>query len=121
MKEVPSLVVSRFDLSNDKYANKLSRYNYLKRVTNADGECYIETPNKVSFRETNQDPLYQVLEGRQNRLDLISYDFYGTPLLWWVIAMVNNISNPFDVEAGIVLRIPSIQTVYNSGLLKVGK
>jgi hypothetical protein len=29
-------------------------------------------------------------------LDNISYDIYGTPYLWWIIALINNIHNPFE-------------------------
>lgn len=28
--------------------------------------------------------------------DQISYKYYGTPKLWWLITMVNRINNPFE-------------------------
>lgn len=28
--------------------------------------------------------------------DNISYDIYGTPELWWVVAMMNDVVNPFE-------------------------
>jgi len=39
-------------------------------------------------------------------LDDVSEQYYGTPSLWWVIALFNNIENPFeDLEPGIRLKI----------------
>jgi hypothetical protein len=48
---------------------------------------------------------HRVREGEVNRLDLISWKYYGTPELFWVIMAVNDIVNPFDVAEGTVLRI----------------
>lgn len=28
--------------------------------------------------------------------DNISYDIYGTPELWWIVAMMNDVVNPFE-------------------------
>ena len=28
--------------------------------------------------------------------DNISHDIYGTPYLWWIVALMNNIVNPFE-------------------------
>jgi len=48
---------------------------------------------------------YTVPENEVNRLDLISWYFYKTPELMWVIMSVNNITDPFNVPAGTVLKI----------------
>ena len=37
-----------------------------------------------------------VPEGYENRPDLISNVFYGTPKHWWLLMMVNNITDPFE-------------------------
>jgi len=47
---------------------------------------------------------------RANRLDFIAEKVYGNPDLWWVIAIANNILDPFDVKQGAVLRIPDFAT-----------
>lgn len=48
------------------------------------------------------------------RFDNISYKYYGTPELFWVIMSVNNIINPFNVKPGTVLRILPISYIeYN--------
>lgn len=43
----------------------------------------------ISFFET-----YEVSNGEY--WDNVSYNLYNTPYLWWVIALLNNISNPFE-------------------------
>lgn len=94
---------------------KMSRYCNLRRLVNEDGVSYIESPVKMQVRESTKDSFYVVGAGFENRLDLISYKFYKTPFLWWVIASVNHIDNPMVVDVGIVLRIPSLSELYAPG------
>jgi hypothetical protein len=52
------------------------------------------------------DIQYQVLA--TDRIDTIANQFYGDPVLWWVIAAANNIEIvPTQLNAGQTLRIPS--------------
>jgi hypothetical protein len=37
-----------------------------------------------------------VPDGYQHRPDLISNVFYGSPKNWWLLMLVNNISDPFE-------------------------
>jgi hypothetical protein len=71
------------------------------------------TPPVIQQKET--DILYEIPAAYAFRPDMISYDFYSTPLLAWVIAYVNNITNPLDREngfyAGRVIRITDINTL----------
>lgn len=43
----------------------------------------------ISFYES-----YEVSNGEY--WDNVSFNLYGTPYLWWVIALLNNIVNPFE-------------------------
>ena len=53
------------------------------------------------------DDLQHTVSG-PDRLDTIAYKFYGDPMLWWVIAAVNDLERvPTDLNTGQVLRIPS--------------
>jgi len=46
-------------------------------------------------------------------LDDISYRFYSTPFLWWVVALFNGITNPYEeLEEGNVLRILKYNNIY---------
>ena len=51
----------------------------------------------------------------ENRLDIISNIYYGTPSLYWAIAMANNIIDPMVVVKGTVLRIPSYESLFVTG------
>lgn len=62
----------------------------------------------------------QVLSGEGYRLDIISYRIYNTPDLWWVIALMNAIRNPFtSPQVGQMLRCATTVRVYQAILGKV--
>ena len=64
------------------------------------------------------DELFVVPAGGVERLDLISFNFYGTPELWWVVARLNNIQDPLvGAPAGTRLRIPTRQRLASEGIL----
>ena len=54
------------------------------------------------------DDVYVVIDQYHlGRLDLLAYQQYGDPDLWWVIALANNINViPTDVVLGMSVRIP---------------
>lgn len=56
------------------------------------------------------DQMVEITSKYHLRPDKMSYDFYGTPRLWWVFAMVNKdlLLDPInDFEMGTVIRVPS--------------
>ena len=64
------------------------------------------------------DQVYTVTQPAEARLDLISALFYGTPHLWWVIALVNNIVDPLlGAPTGAHLRIPARERLTQAGIL----
>lgn len=46
-----------------------------------------------------------------DRLDVLSYKFYGTPELWWYIAIANGLRNAFELEPGTKILIPKINKI----------
>ena len=58
---------------------------------------------------------YLELEVRHiGRLDLLSQEAYETPFLWWVIAIVNDLIDPFDSsKVNTLISIPSLEDIYN--------
>lgn len=106
----PSKIISSYKptLSDNQL---LSRYKNLKRLVNEDGVSYIETPSKLVIRESSRDTMFTVEAGYENRIDLVSYKFYGTPYLWWAIALLNNLENPRILEVGVILRIPPLDNI----------
>lgn len=57
---------------------------------------------------------YEVAEGEY--WDNISYAVYGTPFLWWAVALMNDVTNPFEeLEAGTnikILRTENLQVLF---------
>ena len=53
-----------------------------------------------------QTDLY-IISREQDRLDLLSNEFYKDPRYWWILAKVNNLGKgTLDVPMGMQLRIP---------------
>ncbi len=47
--------------------------------------------------------------GAQHRPDIISQVFYGSVGYWWLIMLVNNISDPFEgLNVGDQIKIPKL-------------
>ena len=102
--------------SNNEYQDFQSRYQVLRVISETDSNnktssTYLETYNQVEIPETSEDQYHVVTESEVNRLDLISNKFYGTPNNWWMIAIANNFIDPFVVNEGAMIRIPSLLTV----------
>lgn len=41
------------------------------------------------------------------RLDFLAHKYFGAEDLWYIIALCNNIVNPFSLKIGTTLRIPT--------------
>ena len=84
-----------------KVVNDMEMDFLLSRIS--EFESYITRP--VSYVLYASDYL--------GRLDLLAYDTYGEPLLWWVLALANGIDDPFDdALVNTLLRVPDILDVY---------
>lgn len=92
--------------------NRTSRYKRELRILNSDDEQYIESYESHKIESSSNDSFHIVTAADANRLDLISFHYYKTPLLWWVIAEASDIIDPFNVPIGTVLRIPEMQSLY---------
>jgi hypothetical protein len=64
------------------------------------------------------DAVITLPEKYKHRPDLLSYDAYGTPGLWWIFAVYNSdtLQDPiYDMIPGVQIYVPSNQTL--AGLL----
>lgn len=92
-----------------------SRYNYHLIYTDPDtGEKFLQTFKLPDIKSSPSDITYTITIDRAFRPDLIAYDFYNTPTLWWLFCIANNIMNPLDREEGLyvgrAITIPDITT-----------
>lgn len=92
--------------------NKISRYQIYRLIMDNNNDTYTETSNSTPVIETNRDLYHEVQREEENRLDIISNKYYGTPEYFWLIAMANDIVDPFVVRVGDVLRIPDFFSAF---------
>lgn len=67
-----------------------------------------------SIPKEPDDTLYTIKSMHALRPDLLAYDLYGDPALWWVFAArnPNTIEDPiFDFQPGTVIYLPKLQTL----------
>lgn len=73
-----------------------SRYNTVEKYSGDNGEVFGGSRRPLSFNAHPEDTYIQATSLIQKRLDLLAYDAYGDPTLWWVILEANDILSPFD-------------------------
>lgn len=81
----------------------------------------IETQNTDTYIDFFSDKSIKMVQNLQRhslhtftagqKLTKISYDYYGTTTLWWVILVYNGFFHPLEVPYGIVLLIPYIADI----------
>jgi alpha-L-fucosidase len=70
---------------------------------------YLELLEIRSVPADADDFEYTIEPQYRHRPDLLSYDLYGTPKLWWIFAQRNmdKVKDPiYDFEPGIKIKIP---------------
>ena len=80
-------------------------------TTAVNNEDYLSTLSIRPVPASSDDVLYTVESQYNHRPDLLSYDLYGTPKLWWVFAQRNMdvIKDPvYDLVSGVKIYIPQV-------------
>jgi len=101
----------------DFFANKIS-YSLSK----LDGIIYRDEANETYFQNidmeldiekgVNKDSQFITInEETQYRPDRLAYIAYGNETLAWIVLRFNEITDPFDLEVGKIIEIPSITQV----------
>jgi hypothetical protein len=78
-------------------------------VNTKQNNLYLETLTIRPVPAEDDDYLYTIENQYRNRPDLLAYDLYGDPKLWWVFVQRNMeiIKDPiYDFEPGIKIYIP---------------
>jgi len=77
---------------------------------NIDGIKYLMNIDDLSYLRADEylQTIHKVKADEVNRLDKISYKYYNTPELFWLIASVNYI-DPFELYEGQELFIPNLR------------
>lgn len=104
--------MSIFYEKNQEYSTGNSRYQILRTIINTDDNSkYLETFNQKEIPESPDDAYHIVSQSEVNRLDIISNKYYQSPTYWWAIALANGFIDPFIVNEGEMIRIPSLITL----------
>tara|TARA_R110002012_G_scaffold176458_1_gene341350 strand:+ start:1908 stop:2204 length:297 start_codon:yes stop_codon:yes gene_type:complete len=89
----------------------LYNYNAYIITYDKDNQTSLERVKNSYIVKSNEDKVHTVIEGE--RLDTISYKYYGDSKFWWAIADTNDIKdtliNPFQLTSGTKLLIPDLQ------------
>lgn len=83
----------------------------LRFVDHTEGVTFFgpRAPAEIPEDPTAPDP--RVLVTAATRLGLVAQDAYDDPSLWWVIADVNDVIDPFNLPTGEELRVPPLDRV----------
>lgn len=83
----------------------MSRYGITKQLQTQTGQRRLETTILQNVPVTNQDVFIQITS--PERLDQLSYKFYGNAEDWWIIATANGLGKgTIWTPKNIVIRIP---------------
>ena len=88
---------------NDLTDLELYRYeNIFKVYQTGDKNCfYYNILKTIQVPDNIDNQLFDIITLSKNTpLTTLSYNIYGTTYLWWLICIVNNIKNPFDLSSG---------------------
>ena len=70
---------------------------------------YLDTLSIRPIPAESDDVLYEIAPQYNHRPDLLAYDLYGSPKLWWVFAQrnMNTIKDPiYELESGVKIFLP---------------
>ena len=75
---------------------------------------FLDVANIPAIPIDPKDVEYQIDAIYQNRPDLLAFDLYGDPSLWWVFAIRNPnvLQDPiFDFQPGVTIYVPQKQNL----------
>ena len=88
-----------------------SRYHYLLEDLELDQSKERMIPGMlkdIEFIESEGDRYHITNPTDIINLENVAFQYYGEAKYWWIIAIANNILDPFDSDdAGLTLRIPA--------------
>ena len=77
-------------------------------------QFYLDTMVNRPIPRWADDQYFALTQTYQYRPDLLSFDLYGQPGLWWVFYQRNPntlTAPPWDFEAGVEIYVPKVSTL----------
>jgi hypothetical protein len=79
-------------------------------------QFFLDVMENRSIPKEADDTLMLINQTYQYRPDLLAYDLYSTPNLWWVFYQRNPntlTAPPLDFKAGVQIYLPKLSTLRN--------
>lgn len=79
-------------------------------------QFFLDTMTNRPIPREVDDTIMVLNQTYQYRPDLLAYDLYGTPTLWWVFYQRNPntlTAPPLDFKAGVRIYLPKLSTLRN--------
>lgn len=87
IQDLPGLQTFRYENIFKVYQTEDKNFYFYNIIKN------IKMPDNIN------DTVFDLITLKSNQpLTTLSYEIYGTTYLWWLICIMNNIQNPFDVN-----------------------
>jgi len=101
--------IQQTNIRTDQLVDQYSRYIPSKVIYWSERnlitfETYIRKP----YVQTGQENVMVITKGVEHRPDLVSYDIYGVPDIWWKILEANKMKDIWEFKAGKTIIIPNI-------------
>ena len=77
-------------------------------------QFYLDTMVNRPVPRLADDQYFAITQTYQYRPDLLAFDLYGQPGLWWVFYQRNHntlTAPPWDFEAGVEIYVPKVSTL----------
>lgn len=66
-----------------------------------------DTYIRENYKKDGNESVMLITKGTEYRPDLIAYDIYGFPNVWWKILEVNGMKDIWEFKAGKTIILPS--------------
>jgi|SRR3990167_10320782 len=83
----------------------MNRYIHTKQFKTKTGKRYYSSTLYPEISKLDIDTY--ITANRETRLDLLAYQYYNDPELYWIIAITNNIQGTLFIEPGTQICIPN--------------
>lgn len=103
-------VYSLGEILDDPYRSS-NRYKNKKLITDPAGQHIQFIQKRWIPKAEDNDQLVYIDAKYQYRPDIISVDYYNSPLYAWAIMSANGIRSVYELEAGTYVKIPNIAKV----------
>ena len=89
------------------FADQLSRYAYSKVREYTENKFFtFEIYKRKTRLKNGTEQFLEITQAVEYRPDLVAYEFYGSPELWWSIMEFNGMKDILEFKAGKNIMLP---------------